>query len=277
MKKFIACMTVVFITTLSAVSVYASTGIIQNGTTFVPIRGAFEELGFDVEWDSKTKNIYMTRDDITITVPTIKATKAQFYVGKSGVSHKVYDRSELIKIDDSYYIPLRDIVEKIGAEISWDAEEKVAHISYNGKDSYVHCVPYEAPEPETKTSNNTSNETVYPDTNIPTLESYAGMCTRRDGYVQGKNFAYDYVYAGSLEDMSNAVLKEYEPALNKIGFTQNPTLTSQYTDSLLIQGNTYSGRANGFFGIGLVYTNSKGSKIYIAINSNGAALFNYVA
>jgi hypothetical protein len=27
----------------------------------------------------------------------------------------------------------------------------------------------------------------------------------------------------------------------------------------------------------LVYTNSKGSKIYIAINSNGAALFNYVA
>jgi hypothetical protein len=276
MKKFIACMTVVFITTLSAVSVYASTGIIQNGTTFVPIRGAFEELGFDVEWDSTTKNIYMTRDNIEISVPTTSTTP-QFFVGITNVSNKAYNCSELIKVNDSYYVPLRDIAEQIGAEISWNAEEKIAHISYNGKDSYVHCVSYEetiAQETTTSNQTNTSNYTVYPDTNIPTLESYAGMCTRRDGYVQGKNFAYDYVYAGSLEDMSNAVLKKYEPALNKIGFKQNPTLTSKYTDSLLIQGNTYSG---GFFGIGLVYTNSKGSKIYIAINSNGAALFNYVA
>lgn len=35
------------------------------------------------------------------------------------------------------YLPLRAIADSIGANTSWNAANKIAHISYNGKDSYV--------------------------------------------------------------------------------------------------------------------------------------------
>lgn len=45
--------------------------------------------------------------------------------------------SQLNLILHSLLLPLRAIGDSIGAATSWNTDTKIAHISYNGKDSYV--------------------------------------------------------------------------------------------------------------------------------------------
>lgn len=269
MKKFVVCMLMAAMTVFYPVAAQAATGVISNSTTYVPLRGAFEELGFEVEWDEETDWIHLNNGDIVIDIPT-SCTVPIFIMFKDG-ARRQYDCSELININGSYYIPLRDIGENIGAAISWNGEEKLAHISYNGRDSYIHCVPYEsiaAQKPQAKAT--------YPNTSIPTLESCVSGCVRGDSHIQGKNFAYEYSYYGQFDQISNEILQKYEPELNKAGYSQNPELTSKYIDSLYIQGTMVSKRGTAFWGIGLVYTNPNGSEIYIAVNDNNRLLLEYV-
>ncbi len=105
-------------------------GKIINGTGMIPLRGAFEELGFDVTWDSATSSatldyynhtIVVTKDDPNFTVDGVVYT--------SEVPPQI--------VDGTMYIPLRALGDKIGATTIWDEDTRVASISFDGSITYI--------------------------------------------------------------------------------------------------------------------------------------------
>ena len=136
MKKWLLSIAAVVLSLSMSLSTFGATGTIVNGKTMVPVRGVFEQLGFQVYWEGSTGTAYIVDDDISIEI-----TKGEsiFYVNGSTVYPDVPQQV----IGGSLYIPLRAIADSIGADISWNAEDKMAHISYEGNDVYVNCKPQE--------------------------------------------------------------------------------------------------------------------------------------
>lgn len=136
MKKWLLSIASVALSLSMGISTFGATGTIVNGKTMVPVRGVFEQLGFQVYWDGSTGTAYIVDDDTSIE---ITKGKSIFYVN----GYTVYPDVPQQLIGGSLYIPLRAIADSIGADISWNAENKMAHISYENKDVYVNCKPQE--------------------------------------------------------------------------------------------------------------------------------------
>lgn len=133
MKKIIfSLFSIVIAIFLISVTAYCGVGTIINNKAYVPVRGVFEELGFQVSFDNATATAVISNEDFVIKVPK---DKTYFVVNDTSIKS---DSPQKI-VDGSLYLPLRAIGDSIGAAISWNGESKLAHISYNGKDSYVFC------------------------------------------------------------------------------------------------------------------------------------------
>jgi hypothetical protein len=140
----------IILTFVLAGNVFAAQGTIVNGRTMVPVRGVFEELGFNVSWDSEQKQASIKDDKHQIIVPQLEES---FYV--DGQKYTPDVPAQLI--NGSMYLPLKAIGDCIGAETSWNNDSKVAHISYEDKNSYVSC----ASKNTTSSSKNSSSTSVY--------------------------------------------------------------------------------------------------------------------
>lgn len=83
---------------------------IENGTTFVPVRFLSEAVGAYVSWDGENVLIDTTDTSIKLTI----GSKHAYVNGKkqllSSAAHIKNDRT---------YIPVRNICEMLGAEVSW--------------------------------------------------------------------------------------------------------------------------------------------------------------
>lgn len=83
---------------------------IENGTTFVPVRFLSEAVGAYVSWDGENVLIDTTDTSIKLTI----GSKNVYVNGKkqllSSAAHIKNDRT---------YIPVRNICEMLGAEVSW--------------------------------------------------------------------------------------------------------------------------------------------------------------
>lgn len=138
MKKFFAILASTLLVFTLSTSVFAEEGTIDdtqkgkivNGKTMIPLRGTFEELGFDVAWDATTNSA--TLADGTHTIVVVK-NDPNFTV--DGVAFKSDVAPQII--DGSMYIPLRVLGDKIGAETVWDDATRVASISYDDNTSYI--------------------------------------------------------------------------------------------------------------------------------------------
>jgi hypothetical protein len=103
-----------------------------NNTTYVPVNeyvGMFKELGFYVN-SSDGANYKIIDDKNTIEVKQHNPTT--YSVNKS----EVWDAKPVYYYGVTY-LPLRSVVVNIGAAMSWDSANNMAHVSYNGKDSYI--------------------------------------------------------------------------------------------------------------------------------------------
>ncbi len=127
--KFIPVMTLVATMLLSS-TVFGATGKVINGRTMIPLRGAFEELGFTVSWDNKTSSATLKDADHTIVMTQNSKT---YYV--DGVKYTTDVAPQLVS--GSMYIPLRTLGDKIGAETTWDNATETATIEYNGNTSII--------------------------------------------------------------------------------------------------------------------------------------------
>ncbi|MBB3132235.1 hypothetical protein FHS19_006964 [Paenibacillus rhizosphaerae] len=97
--------------------------IVINGNTMVPFRRLFETLKMNVNWDSKTKNITATKDDLTIEM-ALGSFKATVNEKEYTLTQTPFDSPE-----GTVYVILRFISEAVGATVSWDNEKKIATIN----------------------------------------------------------------------------------------------------------------------------------------------------
>ncbi|MGS5022030.1 stalk domain-containing protein [Paenibacillus sp. JJ1683] len=101
---------------------YTQSPIVSQNTTLVPLRGVFESLGAQVEWDSKAKKVIASKNDDTLTLN----------IG----SKLAYKNSKPVQLDAATQIqkgqvlvPLRFVSQSLGAKVNWDQTTRTVTIS----------------------------------------------------------------------------------------------------------------------------------------------------
>ncbi len=90
--------------------------VIDDGTTLVPLREIANAMNIAVDWNSKTKVILCTKDDIVLTF------KINDYIMKSSEDYDVTLDVPPRLIDGTTYIPLRALSHAFNSEVYWDEE-----------------------------------------------------------------------------------------------------------------------------------------------------------
>ncbi len=99
--------------------------VIVNERTLIPLRGTFEALGADVDWNSATKTIVVSTGNTTITLAVGSSVMT---VENNGVTSSVELDAAPEIINNRALIPVRAVGEAIGATVSWDAENSQVNI-----------------------------------------------------------------------------------------------------------------------------------------------------
>lgn len=104
------------------VQTYDQPPMILNGRTLVPLRGIFEALEADVSWDQETQTVTATKEGTTIRL-TIGSNKAN----KNGEDINLDEPPQLI--NDRTMVPVRFVVESLGAKVDWDQRTRTVFIT----------------------------------------------------------------------------------------------------------------------------------------------------
>ncbi len=104
-------------------AVFGQEPFIDDGTTLVPMRAIFEELGASVEWDGDSRTITSQKDD---TVIVLGIDDPQMTV--NGASYTL-EKAPII-VDDFTYVPLRAVSEAFGCGVDWDGDSRTVTITY---------------------------------------------------------------------------------------------------------------------------------------------------
>ena len=109
--------------------------VIVDNVTLVPVRGVLETLGVTVAWDAQTHTIILTEGEKT---GTLTMDSDVFQTGDTSVQMSAPAQN----INGSAMIPLRAVAEYFGAEVGWDAENrmvlvtKAPEVQYLAEDTY---------------------------------------------------------------------------------------------------------------------------------------------
>jgi|GEM_PF-1055993 len=95
-----------------------------EGRTLVPVRIAFEALGFEVEWEVETSTAVLTSESYEVR---IAIGQAIFYT--NGVAHDLDVPAQLI--GGRTMLPLRFPLESVGYSLNWNSETQTVVISSN--------------------------------------------------------------------------------------------------------------------------------------------------
>jgi len=91
--------------------------VIINGRTFVPVRGVFEELGFEVDWISTSQTATLDRGT-GVEIQRVRIPIGMYSFTINNVTHRFDVPSQTI--NGRTMIPLRALVEGVGYNIDWD-------------------------------------------------------------------------------------------------------------------------------------------------------------
>jgi len=95
--------------------------IIENNRTMVPLRGIFEALGANVQWESETKTIIAAKDDTSII---LQIGQDQMFVNGEAVE---IDSPSII-VQDRTLVPLRAVATALGNEVGYNENTKTVII-----------------------------------------------------------------------------------------------------------------------------------------------------
>mgnify|MGYP000588684866 CR=1 FL=1 len=95
--------------------------IIEDGSTLVPMRFLFEQMGADVEWDGKTQTATATLDNkaVTFSIDNVNA-RINNKPAKMDVPARL--------VNGKTMVPLRFLSENMGYDVDWDADSRTAII-----------------------------------------------------------------------------------------------------------------------------------------------------
>ena len=93
--------------------------IIEDGSTLVPMRFLFEQMGADVEWDSETQTATATIDNkaVTFSIDNVNA-RINNKPAKMDVPARL--------VNGKTMVPLRFLSENMGYDVDWDADSRTA-------------------------------------------------------------------------------------------------------------------------------------------------------
>jgi hypothetical protein len=97
------------------------TPVVINGHTFVPVRGVFEELGFDMAWNGSNGQVTLTRDGYVIV---ITIGNAIFTV--NGDKHRLDAPAQII--NGRTMLPIRAVAESAGYAVRWASAANTVEI-----------------------------------------------------------------------------------------------------------------------------------------------------
>ncbi|MCL1878341.1 MAG: endo-1,4-beta-xylanase [Defluviitaleaceae bacterium] len=120
------------------------TPAIIDGRTLVPVRGVFEHLGFDVDWDDDARAVVLTRYgfDVIITLDSEVFTT-------NGVSHTFEVPAQ--SIGGRTMIPIREVVESVGYDVDWDGATQTVLITFPCPSGFAEFNTEEAVREDTAT------------------------------------------------------------------------------------------------------------------------------
>lgn len=104
--------------------------VLQQNRTLVPLRGIFEALGAQVEWNGQEKSVSATKGDLAIWLQ-IGNTQAK----KNGQNVQLDVPASLL--NNRTMVPLRFVGEALGAEVNWDGATRTVRINSQGQGSTV--------------------------------------------------------------------------------------------------------------------------------------------
>ena len=100
---------------------FSTPPVLQDGTTFVPMRSLLEALGYEVDWDDATKTV-------TATSPQ-NHLQLTLYQNQATVNGQTVPLSTPAYLEDGVtMVPLRFLSEHSGAQVTWDAESSTIFI-----------------------------------------------------------------------------------------------------------------------------------------------------
>lgn len=131
MKRFAAVFTAALM--LMSVNAFAVTvnvnsqpidteAVIVDGRTLVPVRGVFEALGYNVEWDNETKTATISNDTHNVV---IVAGESTFTADGETITPEVPQQI----IEGRFMLPLRAVGESVNLDVQWNDETKTVDIS----------------------------------------------------------------------------------------------------------------------------------------------------
>lgn len=97
---------------------------IEDGRTLVPLRTAFDIVGFEVDWDQPTLTATGRRQDFKIEITTGRDEALV-----NGAPFKL-DVPAVLQ-NDRVYVPLRFVSEALGANVEWSASTQTVNIYTN--------------------------------------------------------------------------------------------------------------------------------------------------
>ena len=98
------------------------TPVIVDGRTLVPVRGVFEHLGFEVDWNGEARQVTLTSDSHTVVLTIGSATFTT-----NNVNHTLDVPAQII--GGSAMLPIRAVLESVGYYLDWSAETQTVLIS----------------------------------------------------------------------------------------------------------------------------------------------------
>ena len=87
--------------------------VIVDGRTLVPVRGVFEALGFDVDWEQTTQTATLTSTEYTITISIGSDTFTT-----NSTSYTLDVPAQII--GGRTMLPIRAVLESVGYNVDWD-------------------------------------------------------------------------------------------------------------------------------------------------------------
>jgi len=97
---------------------------IVDGRTLVPVRGVFEELGFEVSWDGDRQVAALTRDDYIVDIFVgylfFRLSDAGAPPESDGQTWELDVAAQII--NGRTLLPIRAVLEAVGYYVDWDGE-----------------------------------------------------------------------------------------------------------------------------------------------------------
>lgn len=104
---------------------------IQNGTTYVPLRGVSQVLDCQVEWDGNNKSVYIYKEKSpNENKKRNRSDDIKVYIDNEEVELKDVNGT-IVKpfiIDGTTYVPVRGVSNALGYYIDWDGNRKSIEI-----------------------------------------------------------------------------------------------------------------------------------------------------